>query len=160
LTPDVYVPTRLADRFAGRDPQMEWVIRDLSPKDRPLTAEEVRALVPHPQPWGDGPRVVETFPPAGAMDVDPNIKEVRVVYDRRMSQKGYSWCRGRVNVLEGDGKPRWISPTTCVMPVKLRPGTAYQTWLNLPGYEGFGSEDGQPAVPYHLYFMTKDGMSE
>jgi hypothetical protein len=47
LVPDIEVPTTLADVFAGHDPQMEWLIKELYPgKGKPLSEEEVGSLIP------------------------------------------------------------------------------------------------------------------
>jgi hypothetical protein len=47
LVPDIEIPTTLADVFAGRDPQMEWLIKELYPdKEKSLSEEEINSLMP------------------------------------------------------------------------------------------------------------------
>jgi Bacterial Ig-like domain len=106
----------------------------------------------------DRPRVVETFPAEGATDVDPNTSEIRVTFDKTMADKSWSWVRsspeafpesaGDVHYLE-DGK-------TCVMPVKLQPGTKYVVWFNSAKYQNFKDREGRPATPYLLTFTTRE----
>jgi hypothetical protein len=152
LVPDVEIPTRLADYFAGRDPQMEWLIEELyRNREKPLSKEKVRSLIPKPP---EGPRVISTTPENGATDVDPNLAEIKVVYDSEM-RGSYSWCRvGEGEYPETTGRPKWISPTTCVLPVKLKPDTKYVIWLNTEQYTGFRARSGAIAIPYKLVFET------
>ncbi len=46
LVPDIEIPTTLDDVFAGRDPQMEWLIKELYPGEGPLSEEEIGSLTP------------------------------------------------------------------------------------------------------------------
>jgi hypothetical protein len=125
-----------------------------SPRDAPATR-----TVPGPPPeWAaERPRVVETFPAHGATDVDPATSEIRVTFDNVMTDHSWSWVRssaeefpesvGDVHYLE-DGK-------TCVMPVKLKPGTKYVVWFNTANYQNFKDREGRPGVPHLLSFKTR-----
>ena len=44
---------------------------------------------------------------------------------------------------------------TCVLPVKLKPGTTYAVWINSAQFGNFKDADGKSAVPYLLVFQTK-----
>jgi hypothetical protein len=47
-----------------------------------------------------------------------------------------------------------------VLPVKLKPGKFYATWLNSNKFKNFTDADGQPAVPYLLTFQTAGSPEE
>jgi hypothetical protein len=103
--------------------------------------------------------VVKTEPQAGLTDVDPNIKEVRVTYSKKMLDKSWSW--GQISddtALKSTGKPHYLKDRkTCVLPVKLEPGHTYVVQLNaLDGnFANFKDERRQPAVAYLLVFETR-----
>ena len=113
------------------------------------------------QKTSERPEVVSTTPKTGATNVDPNLTEIKVVYDSKM-QGGYSWVNSGEGEFPATGKPRWISPTTCVLPVLLEPNTKYVIWLNTEKYTNFRGQNGLPAVPYKLVFETgsKGGWSK
>jgi len=119
------------------------------------------ATVASPPAWeAERPRVVETFPAAGATDVDPATNEIRVTFDKPMADGSWSWVRSSPEEFpESTGDVHYLEGlTTCVMPVKLEPGTKYVVWFNSANYQNFKDADGRPAVPYLLVFQTrKDG---
>src|SRR3954470_24171364 len=100
--------------------------------------------------------VVKTEPQAGLTDVDPNIKEIKVKYSKKMLDKSWSW--GQISdetAVKSTGKPHYLKDgKTCVLPVKLEPGHTYVVQLNaLDGhFANFKDERRQPAVAYLLVF--------
>ena len=103
------------------------------------------------------PRVVRTVPENGAQSVDATTTELRVTFDRSMDTKrGYSFViLGSKSVFpEVVGKPQWISDTTIVLPVRLKPGREYSLGINSERYQSFRGTNGLPAVPYPLSFWT------
>ncbi len=103
------------------------------------------------------PRVVRTVPENGAQSVDAATTELRVTFDQSMdTKKGYSFVVvGNKSMFpEVAGKPRWISDTTIVLPVKLKPGREYSLGINSERYQSFRGTNGLPAVPYPLSFWT------
>ena len=52
------------------------------------------------------------------------------------------------------GKPQWISDTTIVLPVKLKPGREYSLGINSKHHQNFRGTNGLPAVPYPISFRT------
>jgi hypothetical protein len=105
----------------------------------------------------DRPRVVETFPRDGATDVDPSTNEIRVTFDKPMADGCWSWVRSSPEQFpESTGDVHYLDGlTTCVMPVKLEPGTKYVVWFNTANYQNFKDQDGRPAVPHLLTFTTR-----
>jgi Bacterial Ig-like domain len=103
--------------------------------------------------------VVKTEPQAGLTEVDPNTKEIKVTYSRKMLDKSWSW--GQISdetAVKSTGKPRYLKDgKTCVLPVKLEPGKTYAVQLNaLDGHlANFKDERRQPAVAYLLVFETR-----
>ena len=103
------------------------------------------------------PRVVQTVPENGAQSVDAATTELRVTFDQPMdTKKGYSFVIvGNKSMFpEVAGKPQWISDTTIVLPVKLKPGREYSLGINSERYQSFRGTNGLPAVPYPLSFWT------
>jgi hypothetical protein len=107
------------------------------------------------------PRVVKTEPAIGEKDVDPALKEIKVTYDRPMTQgQNYSWIihkdLGDYPGTKGGPEPRWENDgKTCVLAVKLRPDTVYAVGVNSVRHFGFKDADGKVAVPYVWVFKTK-----
>lgn len=100
------------------------------------------------------PKVVETVPRDGDRSVDPNLREMRFVFDQDMSRGGYSICGGGPNFPKTVGTPRWVDSRTLVVRVRLVPDHDYQLSVNCPSYKNCRSVHGDPAVPYPLRFRT------
>ncbi len=104
------------------------------------------------------PVVLSVEPKVGATDVDPDTKEIRVTFSKKMTDKSWSWPTGNKYAapkvaggtihFEPDGR-------TCVMPVKLQPGKTYVIGVNSERFRGFQDTQGHPALPYLLVFRTK-----
>jgi serine/threonine protein kinase len=103
------------------------------------------------------PVVVRTVPEAGATDVDPGLTELQVTFSSPMQDQSWSWSScGEDTFPEVRGPIRYEPDgRTCVLPVKLRPGKTYATWLNSQKFHGFQDRQGRPAVPYLLIFETR-----
>jgi hypothetical protein len=103
------------------------------------------------------PVVVRTSPETGAADVDPSLKEIRVTFSKKMTDQNWSWSQTSEGAYpESAGAIHYLADgRTCVMPVKLRPGTTYMIWLNSSQFQNFCDLQGRPAVPYLLKFQTR-----
>jgi hypothetical protein len=106
------------------------------------------------------PVVVKTIPEAGAKDVDPGLKEIKVTFSKKMHDHSWSWSTAWENstpeVPKGAMPKYSDDKRTCVLPVKLEPGKVYGYWLNSENFHNFQDSHGQPAIPYLLVFKTKD----
>jgi hypothetical protein len=100
------------------------------------------------------PRVVEMSPENGATDVAPGTDELRVVFDRDMTTKGFSFCGGGPAFPPIQGNPKWINKRTIVAKVKLEPDHDYSCSLNCPAAQNFRSADGTPLEPVPWTFST------
>jgi len=102
------------------------------------------------------PVVVETFPMAGARDVPPGETEIRVRFSKPMADGSWSWSTAwDDSTPECMGEPHYLfDHRTCVIKVKLEPGTSYGYWLNSDRFQNFQDPAGHPAVPYLLTFKT------
>jgi hypothetical protein len=104
------------------------------------------------------PSVVKTVPPAGAMDVDPELKELSFTFSKDMMNGSWSACQISDETFpkSGDGKMHYLpDKRTCVMPVKLEPGKTYVIWLNRGQFQAFRDTYRNSSVPYLLVFQTK-----
>lgn len=103
------------------------------------------------------PVVIKTTPEAGAADVDPNLKTIKVTFSKDMTDGSWSWVKlSDESFPKSDGKPHYEKDKrTCVLPVKLEPGKAYTIWLNSEKFGNFKDTDSRSAVPYLLVFETK-----
>ena len=101
------------------------------------------------------PSVVQTVPKSGDRNVDPSLTEIRVTYNKEMMNGSWSWCWDP-HQFKTTGKPRYEADgRTCVLPVKLEPGTTYTIQLNSKDFHSFKDAAGQPAIPYLLQFTTR-----
>lgn len=103
------------------------------------------------------PVVVQTVPEAGATDVDPALKELKVTFSSPMQDQSWSWSTYGADTFPEVSGPIRYEPDgrTCVLPVKLKPGRTYATWLNSQSFQNFQDRQGRPAVPYLLIFETR-----
>ncbi len=104
----------------------------------------------------DAPQVKSMTPVNGAQDVDPNLKEIRIEFDRPMRDQSWSIVGGGPHFPELAGKPAYdAARRVLTVPVRLKPGWSYEFWLNRNEYRGFVSEDGQPLKPVAVTFETR-----
>ena len=117
----------------------------------PTTAEPDSQLNQQP------PVVVETVPASGTRDVPPGETEIRVRFSKPMTDGSWSWSTAwEDSTPESIGAPHYLEDDkTCVMKVRLEPGTTYGWWLNSEKFENFKDDAGRPAIPYLLIFTTK-----
>ena len=101
----------------------------------------------------NAPKIVSVTPADGAKDVDPNLGEIIVCFDRPM--------QGRVS-LTGDGWPTLVGApefdstmTNLTIRVALKPETEYTLGFNSRSHKKFASTDGIPLTPCVYTFRTK-----
>lgn len=119
------------------------------------------------QRWGDQPvlytaarylaKTTTTVPAQGETEVDPDLSEIKVTFDRDMNTGGMSWTGGGEHFpkLDPTRKPRWIGKRTCVLPVKLEAGKFYRVGINSKSANNFKGRDGAPADHRVIAFTTK-----
>ena len=95
------------------------------------------------------PVVIKAEPRVGATDVDPGLKEIRVTFSKKMTDKSWSWPTGNKYAAPADAGPIHFDRDrrTCVLPVKLEPGKTYVIGVNSERFRKFKDEMGQPALP-------------
>lgn len=107
---------------------------------------------------GSPPRVIKTVPENDAQDVDPKLKQIRVVFDQDMTTgRNFSICGGGPKFPKIIGNPRWVSKRTIAMQVKLLPNHEYQFSINCPSAKKFRSVQGEAAEVYPIQFRTGPG---
>ena len=115
--------------------------------------DESKISVPDDVP----PVVIKVEPKVGATDVDPGLKELRVTFSKKMTDKSWSWPTGNKYAAPEDNGPIHFERDgrTCVMPVKLEPGKTYVIGVNSERFRNFKDAEGHPALPYLMVFRTK-----
>jgi hypothetical protein len=104
------------------------------------------------------PVVVETFPRAGMINIDPLLSEIRVKFSKEMMVNNmWSWVMiSKDTFPQITGEVRYLEDKkTCVAPVSLEPGKTYAIWFNSKNYNSFRDLNNNPAVPFLLVFQTK-----
>jgi beta-lactamase regulating signal transducer with metallopeptidase domain len=106
------------------------------------------------------PQIVKTTPKLGATDVDPDLTELSIAFDRDMGQ-GMSWTGGGPDfpTIDETREAKWTDARTCVLPVKLAEGKFYRVGINSTFFQNFQAADGTPAPSSALYFVTKGANS-
>lgn len=102
------------------------------------------------------PSVVQTIPRSGETAVDPNLTEIRATFSKDMKDGNWSWVQiTKESFPKIDGDIRFLDDhRTCVVKVKLEPGTTYVLWVNSDKYKNFKDPQSRSAVPYLLVFET------
>ena len=113
------------------------------------------STAPFPAGPAGTPAIVAAEPANGATGILPSLKEIRVTFDTPMGG-GFSWTGGGTSFPGASGtKPYWTPDRrTCVLPVDLRPNSAYKLGLNSPSHKNFKSESGVPLMPVVWTFST------
>ena len=102
------------------------------------------------------PVVIKTIPECGAENIDPKItKKIIIYYNKQMSSKGYALCKGEENFPELTSKLE-VKNKNVEFDVKLEYDKVYTLWLNDEKFKSFRDLFGNSAVPYLLYFKTKE----
>lgn len=103
------------------------------------------------------PVVIKTIPTSGEQNVAPSLKELQIIFSKKMTDK--SWSLVKVNdesFPKINGSIRYLEDQkTLVVPLQLEPNKDYIIWVNSEGYQNFKDINGKSAVPYLLKFHTK-----
>jgi len=114
----------------------------------PDEKEQPREETPYPQ-------LIEATPAAGSTDVDPKLTEIRVTFDRDMSE-GMSWTGGGPEFpRDVSQKAKWIDKRTCILPVKLKKAGYFRVGINSKSHQNFKAADGTATPPTAIFFTTK-----
>src|SRR5688572_14769002 len=99
------------------------------------------------------PKVVKAVPDNGDVDVDPNLREIRITFDQPMG-KGMSVVGGGEPFPELLGQPRWETARTIVVRVRLKPNHDYWLSVNNDRFQNFTNRNGEVAESYPIQFRT------
>jgi hypothetical protein len=103
------------------------------------------------------PVVKSTFPASGAT-VAPGVLVMRVTYDQRMADGGWSYVLSAAGVYpECDKTPRLLDDhKSFALICRTVPKKTYALWFNHGEYDNFINPGRKPAAPYQLTFSTSD----
>lgn len=99
------------------------------------------------------PKVVSRSPDHLA-EVDAKTTTLTVVFDRAMSQAGFSVCGGGPAFPKVTKPPKWRDDRTLDITVELVPDHTYQMSLNCPAARNFRSAEGVELAPVPWSFST------
>jgi hypothetical protein len=103
------------------------------------------------------PKVIKAVPENGAATVDPQLKELRIVFDQAMSQDGHSVVGGGPKFPKFVGKRRWENDRTFVWSWQLEPEYEYWLSINSDRFTNFRNLSDELATPYPISFRTAKG---
>ena len=106
------------------------------------------------------PRVVKAVPEHGGKEVDPNLKELRIVFDQPMQAGGLSVVGGGPSFPKFVGTHRWENDRTFVWAWRLDPARDYWLSINSDRFRNFRSTTGESAVPHPISFRTGPGTAK
>lgn len=138
--------------------QFEQIVKDYPSEKLTLQKAEsqLKKLKPKEIASANKPMVIDSFPKTYSTDVSADVKKLSVTFDQPMIKGNYSWVKWNWRFPETAGKPYYDeTATTCSLPVKLEPGTAYLIRINAKQYSSFMNLDGVRAQPFVLVFATK-----
>jgi RNA polymerase sigma factor (sigma-70 family) len=103
------------------------------------------------------PVVIDVVPELGAVNVDPGLREVRITFSKKMTDRSWSLTEGnKYAVPRVHGAIHYDrDQRTCVIPVELEPGKTYVWGVNSERFRNFKDTDGRPALPYLIVFRTR-----
>lgn len=103
------------------------------------------------------PVVASTFPANGAI-VAPGVLVLRVTYDQRMLDGGWSYVLSAAgDYPECDKTARLLDDhKSFALICRTAPDKAYAVWFNHGPYQNFVNPGRKPGAPYHLRFKTSD----
>ena len=92
----------------------------------------------------------------GDVDVDPNLREIRITFDQAMSTGGHSIVGGGESFPELPGETAWKMAWFAyrLLRVRLQPNHSYWLSVNSQKFQNFRNRQGEPAVPYPIQFVT------
>lgn len=120
----------------------------------PVLALIVAVLALARDPAAKRIRVVVTNPKNGDQIVDPQLKELRVVFSGPMLPGRWSIVGGGPEYPEFVGDPRWEDERTLVCRWQLEPEHDYWLSFNSDRFTNFRGTDYEPSAPYPLSFRT------
>lgn len=121
---------------------------------RPTTVSGVTVVARLPKTL---PTVASTFPAAGAT-VAPGVLVLRVTYDQRMLDGGWSYVTSAAGEYpDCDKTPRLLDDgKSFALICRTLPKKTYAVWFNHADHENFVGVGYRAATPYHLVFSTND----
>ena len=107
------------------------------------------------KPASGVPKVVSISPANGASDVDPELDQIKVVFDRAMMDRSWSLVGGPSSLPKVTGKPAYDAARKIwTVSIRLKPESDYQFMLNSDQFQGFQSAEGVPLEPVTVRFKT------
>lgn len=144
------------NEFVEKPEELEKInkqLEGLNAQRREAAKKRLEELRAHPEKL---PKVITTVPADGDMNVDPDLEEIRIIFDRPMRTNTNFISVAGTKVPSFTREKRWESRnTTLVLGVKLEPDTEYGFGLNWEMGMVFSDEKGNPLLPVVIRFKTR-----
>jgi hypothetical protein len=102
------------------------------------------------------PQVVKATPENGSKEIDPDSRELRIVFDQPMQAASLSVVGGGPNFPTFVGKHRWENDRTFVWAWQLESDHDYWLSINSDRFRNFRSTAGESAVAHPIGFRTAE----
>ncbi len=109
--------------------------------------------------WAQAPRLLDSIPRNGDLQVDPGLGWMVFVFDHDMVTSAYAFCGGGPTFPKGLEAAQWLDARLLVARTQLEPGHDYQFTLNCPSYRYFRDKLGQPLESYPIVFRTRSDIT-
>jgi len=147
--------------FADKPEEFDKIkakLEELNARAREEQRKRLEELRAHPERL---PKVAKTIPADGEMNVDPDLRQIRIIFDRPMRQNTLFTRVANTKFPEFTEEYGWESQSTIHWSgVKLEPGTEYAFGLNSEQALGFADEKGNPLLPVVIRFKTRSRAPE
>jgi len=159
---DSFFPKLVAtlNEFVEKPEELEKInkqLEGLNARRREAAKKRLEELRAHPEKL---PKVITTVPADGDMNVDPDLEEIRIVFDRPMKKNTLFIPVANTKKIEWTGKAGWESQSTVYwFSTKLEPDTEYGYGLNSEDAQLFADENGKPLLPVIIRFKTRSEAS-
>ena len=139
--------------FEAYFPQILDNLRSMKASDYVVKSKEVQ--IDWDKMKTEGPQIIDISPKNGSEDVDPNVSEIRIKFDRKMRNGCSVIKKDSENFPEIIGSVRFEENSTIfVIPVKLKTDCNYSFGLNHFKNSNFMDESGRPLYPTIYKFST------
>ena len=111
--------------------------------------------------WAQAPRVLDSIPRNGDLQVDPSLNRTVFLFDQDMAMTGYTFCAGGSTFPKLLDALQWLDARVLLLRMQLEPNHQYQFTLNCSGSSQYFQDIfGRPLQACAVAFRTGTGATE